>query len=771
MKNLLLTTLIILCFFSCNKAKEDWSDIPQSKVVEEKKYEFFNEGTAKKPSFEPGVVLFKLRDNNSLNKISASAKHIYTKAMQRKGDNGFYKMIAQPGKEDNIINELRKNPGVVYAEKNWAVYTQSIPDDPLYNQLWAASAIHQADAFAHGNYGSTSVIVGIIDEPLLNCHEDLKDQIWNNPYETENGIDDDGNGYIDDMNGYNFVINSNNIYLGPSLSHGTHVAGTIGARGGNQKGVIGVSPYVTMIACPFLGGGGGYIDNAIKAMDYLTGLKLLHPELKISHSSNSWGGGGPSEGMKDAIDRAAAADIGFIAAAGNSALDNDVNDFYPANYIKVCPNVMAVGASDWSNNRASFSDIGKTTVCLFAPGTGILSTIPTSTSGSGYGEKSGTSMATPQVSGAAALIRAAHPDWTFVQIKAALIASVTKVPSLTEFCQSGGVLNLNDPIFFVSTPVIQPGRECHPWPIDNTPPSRPVNFRLYGGLNQSPGYGVNANGEGYFYVTADPSLPGEAVAGAIVYLDGASWTWGTYFPGGITGMPIRAYDIWCRYYDLFGNYSDTSNHIRFTLGDTVPVLPPAPDTQAPTLNGTPTVTNATTSSLTFNHAGASDNVGIVSYEVNWRASGGSWLQRTSTNLSESFNNLSEGTTYEFFYTAKDAAGNVSLASETISGTTLITPPPPPPPTYTITASLNGSSTGASQVTLVFSYSSTGTISLTQLERRKGSSPFASIANYPTSPYADNNIPTPGQYSYRLKVVLSNGQVGYSNEKNIQVKKK
>lgn len=669
MKKLTLALIAAMILItSCQKQDGD-RELPGSvSKTKDRKIEFFNEGVTKKPVFEPNVLLVGLKDNNATSRVFAKnpvMRFINTMAMQKKGYHGINKIHSENIIEDSI--KLAQDPNVAWVSRNWAVYTQSIPDDPYYNStnLWGAFAINQAAALSHGNYGSESILVGIIDEPLLNCHEDLKDQVWTNPYEIDgNGIDDDKNGYIDDVTGYNFVTHTNNIYMGPTLSHGTHVAGTIGARGGNQKGVIGVSPYVTMIPAPFLGLGGGYLDDAVEATDYLTGLKLLHPELKISHSSNSWGGGGYSQAMKDALDRAAAADIGFIAAAGNSSLDNDAGSFYPANYGKICPNVIAVGASDWGNNRASFSNYGKTSVHVFAPGTQILSTVPY---GSGYDYKSGTSMATPQVSGAAALLKAAHPDWTFLQIKAALIASVTKVPALTDYCQAGGILNLNDPIFFVPTPAVQAERECRPWELDVTPPSRPTNFRLYGGLNQWPGWGVSADGTGYFFVTADPELPGDGAAGNVVYIDGPNYTLYTPFPGGTTGMPLRSYDMYCRRYDVAGNYSDTSNHIHFTLGGDQPPPPPPP-----AVDDVPPVVTITSpedgyqiplkgnKNVKINFT-ATDNIGVTSRQI---VIDGAVMATNASTYQWNANKASKGN-HIITCKAFDAAGNEGTKSVTV----------------------------------------------------------------------------------------------------------
>jgi subtilisin family serine protease len=185
-----------------------------------------------------------------------------------------------------------------------------------------------------------------------------------------------------------------------------------------------------MVGIKFLGGsGGGYLSDGVKSISYAT-------KIGVDLTSNSWGGGGFSSSMKDAIDEAAAAGIGFIAAAGNHAGDNDAYPSYPASYES--ENVISVGANDHFGKSAYFSCYGKTSVDLFAPGVNILSTIP----GNGYASYSGTSMATPHVAGAYALILAANPDWQSTQVKNVLLDSVDAEDNLAEKCLTGGRLNI-----------------------------------------------------------------------------------------------------------------------------------------------------------------------------------------------------------------------------------------------------------------------------------------------------------------------------------------
>jgi subtilisin family serine protease len=278
----------------------------------------------------------------------------------------------------------------------------------------------------------------VIDEGIMYTHKDLGGQIWRNPLETQNFVDDDGNGYVDDLRGWDFNGNNNTIYDGTTDDHGTHVAGTIGANGGNAMGVAGVCWNVTIIPAKFLGPSGGTLSNAVKACDYITNLKI-NQGLNVVATNNSWGGGGYSQSLFDAIQRANNEDILFVAAAGNNGSNNDSGSFYPANYSN--SNVIAVASITSSGGLSSFSNYGATKVDLGAPGSSILSTVPYNGTNPSYAYYSGTSMATPHVTGAVALYASTHPAANAATIKAAILSSVSATGSLAGKCVSGGRLN------------------------------------------------------------------------------------------------------------------------------------------------------------------------------------------------------------------------------------------------------------------------------------------------------------------------------------------
>ena len=352
-------------------------------------------------------------------------------------------------KLDTILND----PAVDYAEPNWLVRHMAVSNDLYYTNgtLWGmyGSATTPANQYGSGAGSAwtrgadcSNVVVGIIDEGYMYTHPELAANAYTNPGETAgNGRDDDGNGLVDDVYGWDFANNDNTVFDGAGDDHGTHVAGTIGGVGGNGTGVAGVCWNVKLMSAKFLGSRGGTTANAIKAVDYFTGLK--NKGMNIVATNNSWGGGGFSQGLYDAIERSNTAGILFIAAAGNSGADNDATPAYPSGYANA--NVIAVAALQSNGALASYSQFGATTVDIGAPGSAIMSTVPVSNKGkvvAGYSSYSGTSMATPHVAGAAALYKARNPGATAAQIKAALLNG-TSTPSLQGKVATGDRLDIS----------------------------------------------------------------------------------------------------------------------------------------------------------------------------------------------------------------------------------------------------------------------------------------------------------------------------------------
>jgi serine protease len=410
---------------------------------------------------EVGELLVKYRDGSTAVQQSAVRQGLGAQKIDTvRGGNagrGELSLLRLPAGKDiaAAVRALSANPMVEFVEPNWTYQHNAVSNDTYYTNgsLWgmygdASSPANQygsqaAEAWAGGHTDCSNVYVGIIDEGIYYSHEDLTNVVWTNPYDPADGVDNDGNGYVDDIRGWDFDGGSNNINSGGATDdHGTHVSGTIAGVGGNGKGVAGACwSGVKLISAKFLGRRGGTTANAIKAVDYITDLKTRHG-LNIVATNNSWGGGGFSQGLQDAIGRADTAGILFVAAAGNSATDNDATPSYPSNYPNA--NVIAVASITSTGALSSFSQWGATTVDIGAPGSGIYSTVPVASKGSvisGYASYSGTSMATPHVTGAAALYKSSHPGATAVDVKAAILGSAVPTPSLSGKVVTGGRLN------------------------------------------------------------------------------------------------------------------------------------------------------------------------------------------------------------------------------------------------------------------------------------------------------------------------------------------
>lgn len=352
--------------------------------------------------------------------------------------------------------EIESDPAIEFAEPNYIYTHQAVSNDTYYSNgsLWGMYGASGSPVNPYGSQASVAwvndkfncgtIYVGIIDEGYMYTHEDLAANVGKNTGEIPNDrIDNDGNGYIDDVYGWDFYGNNNSVFDGTSDDHGTHVAGTIGGVGGNEKGVAGVCWMIKLLNAKFLGSFGGTTANAIKAVDYLTDLKTRNG-INLVATNNSWGGGGYSKGLFDAIDRANTANILFVAAAGNSSLDIDATPSYPASYTN--DNIIAVASITSTGALSSFSNYGAASVDLGAPGSAIVSTVPKSRKGSvvsGYASYSGTSMATPHVTGACALYAAQNPTASAADIKSAIINNAKPNSLLTGKTATNGQLDVS----------------------------------------------------------------------------------------------------------------------------------------------------------------------------------------------------------------------------------------------------------------------------------------------------------------------------------------
>jgi subtilisin family serine protease len=315
-----------------------------------------------------------------------------------------------------------------------------LPDDPRYPELWGLQNMDMETAW-NIETGNKQTVVFVIDTGISTTHPELVSNLWSNPGEIpNNGIDDDGNGYIDDVHGIDVVNGDANPE--DDHGHGTHVSGTIGAQANNAAGVAGINWETNIGACKFLNAGGsGSLEGAVQCFDYVLGLK--NAGVNVVATNNSWGGGGFNQVLHDAIEANIAAGILPVIAAGNSASNNDSYPAYPCAYAftGVQGDSICVAAIDSSNNLAGFSNYGPVSVDVAAPGVNILSSVPEFVDASGYASWSGTSMATPHVTGLAALLAANKPGSSLNEIREAIFCGATPTDSLTGKVVTGGRAN------------------------------------------------------------------------------------------------------------------------------------------------------------------------------------------------------------------------------------------------------------------------------------------------------------------------------------------
>ncbi len=328
---------------------------------------------------------------------------------------------------------LIKSLGEANVTLNFRRYATKVPNDPSYGEQWQWPKIKAPDAWNAG-VGSRDVVVAVLDSGIDLNHADLQDNLWKNPGEIPgNRIDDDGNGYIDDVYGLNGINPSAPPQDGEG--HGTFCAGLVGAVGNNGNGISGVNWNVKIMALQFLDSTGSGADaDAITCFEYAIKMKQRGVNLRVI--SNSYAGPDDNPAFKEAYVAAINAGILQVSAASNDGIDNDIAPQYPASYGG--SNSIAVAATDQNDALASFSNHGARSVDLAAPGVSVTSLLL----GGGITRMSGTSMATPIVAGAAALISSLEPGLSASALKARILKTVDPVAALSGKVVSGGRLNL-----------------------------------------------------------------------------------------------------------------------------------------------------------------------------------------------------------------------------------------------------------------------------------------------------------------------------------------
>ncbi len=392
------------------------------------------------PKFIPNEIIVKFKND----KISVSSVvKKYSLDIQEISSNkaspfsGVYKIKIKENNQASILSTFASDPDVLYAEPNGLMSVCVTPNDPYYSNQWAFSKI-VAEKGWDAATGEKDVVIAVIDTGVDYSHPDLSQNIWINEKEIPgNGIDDDSNGYVDDIRGWNFVSVSESWLgegetTGPNnnpmdhLGHGTHVAGIACGATNNGIGAAGTSwnsKIMVLRAGYKASDGNGYLEfyDVANAIVYAAdnGADIINMSFGSIYDSSI---------MRDAVNYAVSKGVLLVAAAGNVTSEYAKAPFYPAAY----DSVIAVAATDQKDklcifNWTTFSNFG-TFVDVTAPGINIFSTLPSGR----YGYLSGTSMATPFVSGLAALIKSYNPEFTASMIEAKIKGAADNIDSVNQ---------------------------------------------------------------------------------------------------------------------------------------------------------------------------------------------------------------------------------------------------------------------------------------------------------------------------------------------------
>jgi subtilisin family serine protease len=398
----------------------------------------------------PGEALVRFRDGTSSARIAAVNASIGADVLQTFQIVPNLELVRLPDalSISDAVARYEGVPDVIYAQANFVYRVDLTPNDPLYPTMWNLNNTGQTggtpdadiDAPEAWNLvtGSNAVAVGDIDTGIDYNHVDLAAHAMPNPAECNGtpGVDDDANGYVDDCHGIDTINHDTNPL--DDQGHGTHTAGTTGAIGNNATGVVGVNWNVTIVACKsHNSAGAGTSASIIECMQYME-IEKAHG-VNVVATNNSYGGCpeacGFDQATYDAIKSNMKKGILFVAAAGNDGKDNDTVPTYPGSYF--LPNVVAVAATDHNDAIASFSSFGDHTVLVGAPGVSIKSTLRNNT----YGNLSGTSMATPHVTGLAALLKAQNMRRNWFKLRNLILTGGDDKPSLAGKTLTGRRIN------------------------------------------------------------------------------------------------------------------------------------------------------------------------------------------------------------------------------------------------------------------------------------------------------------------------------------------
>ena len=452
----LALVLILVAAFAgqLNRLRKQWKAHARFVPVEEKKRAATVEdiSLSETRSFGAPEILVKFKSGVSQETIDRLTAQRHDRVEDRIENAEGWEAIDDLDNADatTLVSEYQQLAEVEYAEPNFEIELDEapsgplepiLPHDPQFNDQWALANSGQrggkkgADISATLAWsittGSEDVVVAVLDSGVDYNHEDLMENMWRRPEKME-PYHDNELGTIDDEFGYNAIDGTTDPM--DENGHGTHCAGIIGAEGENNLGIAGVNWKVKIMPLKFMNASGfGSTKDAIEAINYVIDRKKEGVNVRII--SASWGSTQKSRALEDAIRKAGENGIMFVAAAGNASTDNDRRPHFPSSYD--LPNVVSVAALDRNDQLASFSNWGVKSVAIAAPGVDILSTWL----GNQYEEKSGTSMATPVVSGVAALILAEHPRMSVDELRKKLLASTDPLAVLKGKTVTAGRIN------------------------------------------------------------------------------------------------------------------------------------------------------------------------------------------------------------------------------------------------------------------------------------------------------------------------------------------